>query len=77
LANLKISVNEIVDLKILIIVTPRVEKSFSNLDPTKVTDEFNDGVIGKVDDRSVVEVGALVECQGHVQTMHSIIIWFS
>jgi len=39
---LKISVNEIVNLEVFIIITPRVKESFSNLDPSQVSDELNE-----------------------------------
>ena len=38
---LKVSINEIIDLKVFIIISPGIEKSFSNLDPTQVSNEFN------------------------------------
>ena len=48
--NLKVSLNEVVDVKIFIVITPWIEQSFSNLDPTNVTDELNDGEEGHEDD---------------------------
>jgi len=45
-------------LEILIIITPWIEKSFRNLDPTKVTNELNDGEVWKVDGGSVIVVWA-------------------
>jgi hypothetical protein len=30
-------------LKILVVVSPRIQQRFSNLDPTEVTDELDDG----------------------------------
>lgn len=47
---LKISLNEIVDLKILVVIAPRIEQSFSNLDPTDVTNELDDGEEGHKND---------------------------
>jgi hypothetical protein len=51
--NLKISVYQVVDLEILVVVAPRVEKRFCYLDPTKVTNELKDAEPRKVDTRSV------------------------
>ena len=52
--DLEVPVNEVVDLEVLVIISPRVEKGFSNLDPPKVADEFDDGEDRKVDDRGVI-----------------------
>ena len=41
-------------MEVLVIITPRVEKGFGNLDPPKVADEFDDCEDGKVDDRGVI-----------------------
>jgi len=40
---LKVSVNDVINLKIFIIITPRIEQSLGYLDPTKVSNKFNDG----------------------------------
>ena len=50
---LKIPINEVVDLEILIVISPRIEKCFSNLDPTKIRDKFNQGEDWNEDHRSV------------------------
>ncbi len=65
--NLKISVNEIVNLEILIIITPWIEEGFRNLDPAKVTNKLNDGEVRKVDGGSVTVVWASTCCQGYVE----------
>jgi hypothetical protein len=41
--NLEVSIDEIVNLEVLIIISPRVEQGLSHLDPSHVTDEFKDG----------------------------------
>ena len=46
---LKVSVNEIINLEVFIIITPRIEKSFSNLDPTNVTNKLNYCEKGNID----------------------------
>ena len=38
---LEVSSDDIIDLKILVIVTKRVEQCFCHLDPSHVTEEFN------------------------------------
>lgn len=48
--DLKVSIDEVVDLKILVVVAPRIKQRLGNLDPAKVTDELNDGVVWKEND---------------------------
>jgi len=47
---LEVSVNEIINLKVLIVISPGIEEGFSNFDPTQVCDEFNDCEYRNVDD---------------------------
>jgi len=47
-------------LKVLIIITPWVEECFSNLDPTKICDELNQGKDGNVNHRGVKVVGSIL-----------------
>ena len=51
---LKISVDEVVDLEVFIVVTPWVEKSLCDLDPAEVANELQDWEPRKVDGRCVV-----------------------
>ena len=41
-------------MEVLVIVAPRIEEGFSHLDPTKVTNELDDGEDGEVYDWGVV-----------------------
>jgi hypothetical protein len=47
-------------LKVLIIVTPWVEECFSNLDPTEVSNELNQGKDGNVNHRGVKVIGSIL-----------------
>ncbi len=47
--NLEVPINEIIDLEVLVIIPPGIEQGFSNLDPTKVSDELDEGEDGNVD----------------------------
>lgn len=58
MTNLKISIDEVVDLKVLIVIAPRVEQGFSNLDPSKVSNELDDGEDGNEDDGGVADEGS-------------------
>jgi hypothetical protein len=60
LPHLEVSINQVVDLEILVVVTPRVQQGFSDLDPTKVTDEFENAEPREVDDWGVMGIDALV-----------------
>ena len=40
---MKVPINEIVDLEVLIVIAPGIEKCLSHLDPAKVTNELDDG----------------------------------
>jgi hypothetical protein len=64
--HLEIPIDEVVDLEVLVIVTPGVEQRLCNLDPTKVTDELDDGVVGDVDGRRVEEERVPAVRQGDV-----------
>ena len=55
--NLEISVDEIIDLKVLIVIAPRIEQRLCHLDPTHVTDELQDGEDRNVDVRRVILEG--------------------
>ena len=52
--NLEISVDEIVDLEVFVVIAPRIEKGLCNLNPTHVPDELEDGEDRNVDVRRVV-----------------------
>jgi hypothetical protein len=54
---LEISINEIIDLEVLVVITPRVEQRFRHLDPTKVSKALNQGEDWHVDHRGVEEEG--------------------
>ena len=56
---LKIPVNDIVAIKVLIIVTKRIEQSFSNLNPAHDAEEFHKGEEREVDVWCVVVKGLL------------------
>ena len=58
--DLKVSVDQVVDLEILVVVTPRIEKSFGYLDPTKVTDELKDAEPRDEDTGSVSSKSSLM-----------------
>ena len=60
MSNLEVSINEVVDLKVLIVISPRIEKGFSNLDPTKVSDELNQGEDRDVNHGGVKVVGSIL-----------------
>ena len=47
--DLHVAVDEVVDLKVLVVVAERVEQGFCNLDPAAVTDELQDGEDGDVE----------------------------
>ena len=58
--DLKVSVDQVVDLEILVVVAPRIEKSFGYLDPTKVTDELKDAEPRDEDTGSVSSKSSLM-----------------
>ena len=72
MSNLEVSINEVVDLKILVIITPRVEQGLSDLDPAKVADELEDGEVGEVDDRRVSEVRVAAVHDGRVDSVDDV-----
>ncbi len=51
--NLEVSIDEIVNLEVLIIISPRVEQGLGHLDPSHVTNEFKDGKNRNVNVRRV------------------------
>ena len=51
--NLEVSVNEIIDLEVFVVISPRVEQRLSHFDPSHVTDEFEDGKNRNVNVRRV------------------------
>ena len=51
--NLEVPVNQRIDLEILIIISPRIKKSFSNFDPTEIGDELDEGEDWNMDNRRV------------------------
>ena len=72
-SNLEVSVNEVVDLKVFIVIAPRIEERFRNLDPTHVTDELQDGEDRNVDIRRVVL--ERVDCgEGDVESREDFVI---
>ena len=57
---LEISVDEVVDLEIFVIVSPWIEQGFGNLDPTKIGDKFNQSEDWNMDNRRVEVIWATV-----------------
>ncbi len=55
-SDLDVSVYKVIDLKVLVVVTPRIEQRLRDLDPAQVPDQFEERKPGKVDDRGVVGV---------------------
>ena len=57
--DLHVAVDEVVDLKVLVVIAKRVEQGLCNLDPAAVADELQDGEDGDVEVRGVlIERGA-------------------
>jgi hypothetical protein len=54
--HLKVSVDDEVDLEILVVVAPRIEQRFRNLDPAKVSDELDDGEDREVSDCKIIRI---------------------
>jgi hypothetical protein len=46
--HLKVSVDEVTDLKVVVIVAPRIQQGLGHLDPTKVTNEFLQKIVVSV-----------------------------
>ena len=61
-------------MEVFVIVPPRIEEGFSNLDPTQVSDEFDDGEHGHEDDRRVVDEGT-DGAEPDVETFESFLIF--
>ena len=57
--NLQVSIDEIINLKILFVISPRIEQRFSDLDPAHVADELEDSKNWNVDVRRVMQVGVV------------------
>ena len=57
--DLKVPVDQVVDLEILVVVTPGVEKRLGHLDPAQVSDELQDWEPGQEDDRRVTNERSL------------------
>ncbi len=45
---LDVSVDEVVDLEVLVVLAKRIQERLGNLDPAHVADKFQDGEVGQV-----------------------------
>ena len=52
--DLQVAVDEVVDLKVLVVVAERVEQGLRHLDPAAVADELQDGEDGDIEVRGVL-----------------------